>query len=101
VSDLEPNQTVTVGPHQTDRAITAFTANALLERADLAGLRSIAWALALADEQQRHWLTAAVDYQDPHSHAAAVELVNNLLVDPDPQVREGARHLSTWLAAHD
>jgi hypothetical protein len=80
---------------QHDTFVTDETSRALLERRDTDGLRLVAHAIALADEQalDHLWDTVEEHALIDTSAAAFVALCRQLRQDPAPTVRAGTRAL--------
>jgi hypothetical protein len=80
---------------QHDTVVTDETSRALLERQDTHGLRLVAHAVALADEQalDHLWDTVEEHALIDTSATAFIALCRQLRQDPEPAVRAGTRAL--------
>lgn len=77
--------------------VTVETAEALLNRWDLVGIREVASALVLSDEElTTSWLVEAVNgvfMQTQEDLTRAMALTQRLREDEDPEARAGAERL--------
>jgi hypothetical protein len=82
-----------------DTAVTLHTAEALLARRDLPGLRPFTRAWAGADSNHGDWLATATYSvrQSIADQAGLAARLRALAADSDPSVRAGAADALTWL----
>jgi hypothetical protein len=79
-----------------DTAVTLATALALLARPDPIGLRLVARALALADDDHGDSLGDALTMRSPDERVVLSERFRALHQDTDADVRAGAKEVSDW-----